>query len=123
MAVPTDAYAGGAFLSQKRSKAGDSPDADLAQESELKAGAADDPDKVTDSQSLGLRHRRRYGYSAEGAEENDANIATQGRKPLHVVGHRRSYSGGRTAHFEHGVVSHNRPTSVVSHKRPTTVVR
>jgi hypothetical protein len=115
MAAPnTDNYARGAFLNQKKAKAGDSPDADLAQESELKAGAADDPDKVVDSEALGLRHRRRFGYSAEGAEENDMNIHNEGRKPLHVVGHKRSYTGGsRTAHFKHGIVSHKRPTTIV----------
>lgn len=100
--------------SQKRSKAGDSPDADLAQESELNAGAADDPDRVVDSEALGLRHRRRFGYSAYGAEENDRNIAGQGRKPLKVSGHRRSYTGeSRTVSFQHGIVTNKKPTTIV----------
>jgi hypothetical protein len=115
MAAPnTDNYARGTFLAQKKSKAGDSPDADLAQESELKAGVADDPDKIVDSEALGLRHRRRFGYSAEGAEENDLNIHNEGRKPLRVAGHRRSYSGeSRTAHFKQGLVTNKKPTTIV----------
>lgn len=115
MAAPnTDNYARGAFLNTKKAKAGDSPDADLAQESELKAGVHDDPDKVIDSEALGLRHRRRFGYSAEGAEENDLNIRNEGRKPLKVAGHRRAYSGeSRIAHFKQGVVTNKKPTTIV----------
>ena len=114
MASPnTDAFAHGAFLSQKKSKSGQSPDADLAQESEMLAGDSDDPDKVTDSEALGLRHRRRFGYAAEGAEEHDVNISRQGRKPLSVPGHKHSYSVGRTAHFRQGIVGHKHPTTLV----------
>jgi hypothetical protein len=106
----TDAFAHGAFLGQKKSKAGSSPDADLAQENE---SASSDPDRVVDAEALGLRHRRRFGYSAEGAEENDMNISSQGRKPLHVLGHKHSYTSGRTAHFKQGIVGHKRPTTIV----------
>lgn len=117
MAAPnTDNYARGAFLAQKKSKAGVDPDAELAQENGFQSGDSDDPDRIVDSEALGARHRRRFGYSAEGAEENDLDISSKGRKPLHVVGHRRSYSPGRVGHFNHGA-------NIVTHKKPTTIVK
>jgi hypothetical protein len=71
----------------------------------LEAGKSDDPDKLTDSEALGARHRRRFGYTAEGAEENDYDILSKGRAPLKIERHKQQNVGeSRTAHFAHGVI-------------------
>lgn len=73
-------------------------------------GLADDPDTSNASEALGARHRRRFGYSTEGAQENDADIAAKGRKPLHSYdGPRRQHNMGesRNLSFNHSVSLHH----------------
>lgn len=108
------AFANGTFLGQKKSKSGSEIDPDLATENEFQRGDKDDPDGLPDAEALGARHRRRFGYTAEGAEENDLDIANKGRKPLTVVGHKRVNSGeSRIAHFNHSVTATRHPTTIV----------
>lgn len=118
MAAPnTDNFAHGIFLGQKKAKSGENVDPDLATESEFQAGDSDDPDRAVDSEALGLRHRRRFGYSAEGAEENDLDILAKGRKPLKVAGHKQQNVGeSRIAHFNHSVTATRHPTTIVKNK-------
>jgi len=77
-------------------------DPELATEAEFIGGESDDPDRVVDSEALGARHRRRFGYTTEGAQENDQDIAQKGRHPLAVVGHRQDVPASRIANFTHG---------------------
>lgn len=107
-------FANGTFLGQKKSKSGSETDPDLATEGEFQQGDKDDPDRAVDAEALGLRHRRRFGYSAEGAEENDLDISQKGRKPLNIVGHKRQNSGeSRIRHFNHSVTQTRHPTTIV----------
>jgi hypothetical protein len=108
-------YANGVFLDQKRSGAGNAIDAELATENDL-SSVEQDPDRAVDSEALGARHRRRYGYSAEGAEENDSDILSQGRAPLRIDGPRKQQNVGesRIEHFKHAIVTTRHPTTVVS---------
>lgn len=78
-------------------------DRELDTEAEFKAGDADDPDRETDAEALGARHRRRFGYTSAGAQENDADIADQGRKPLKIQVHRSDVPESRIANFGHGM--------------------
>lgn len=82
-------------------------DRDLDTEAEFVGGDKDDPDRVVDSEALGARHRRRFGYSAEGAQENDMDLADQGRKPLKVTGHKVDVPESRTISFHHGMTAHH----------------
>jgi hypothetical protein len=82
-------------------------DPDLETEAEFIGGDSDDPDRVVDSEALGARHRRRYGYSAEGAEENDEDIASKGRHPLKISGHKVDMPESRTISFHHGMTPHH----------------
>lgn len=95
-------------------------DPELETDAEFAEGKSDDPDRVVDSESLGARHRRRYGYTAEGAEENDQDIADKGRKPLRVSGHKRDAPQSRIANFTHGMTTHHL-TSVKTQKRPSII--
>jgi hypothetical protein len=72
---------------------------------EFIAGDSDDPDQNTDQEALGLRHRRGFGYSTEGAREHDDKLLAQGGHPMHF-GHSRQPGSGesRIKHFNHGVV-------------------
>jgi hypothetical protein len=72
----------------------------------VEAGKSDDPDKLTDSEALGARHRRRFGYTDEGASENDSDILAKGRAPLKIDGGRKQQNvgSGRNEAFAHGVV-------------------
>lgn len=84
------------------------------------AGAGDDPDRVVDSEALGGRHRRRFGYGTEGAQENDHDIDLKGRKPLKIVEYKRHAPESRIANFSHGITTHHIST-VHNPKRPTTI--
>ena len=77
-------------------------DPELETEAAFVGGKTEDPDRVVDSESLGARHRRRFGYTAEGAQENDSDIADQGRKPLKVTVHRSAVPESRMSAFSHG---------------------
>lgn len=77
-------------------------DPELETEAEFTKGDSDDADRVVDSEALGARHRRRFGYSAEGAQENDQDISDQGRKPLKVTFHKTSVPESRMHAFTHG---------------------
>jgi hypothetical protein len=82
-------------------------DPELETEAEFIGGESDDPDRVVDSEALGARHRRRFGYSAEGAEENDQDLADKGRNPLKVTGHKVDVPESRIANFQHGTAAHH----------------
>lgn len=114
MAAPTTSYANGVFIGQKRSSGADQ---DLAQEADFKAGQTDDPDTANSAEALGARHRRRFGYTAEGAQENDVDIMHKGRKPLRIDGPHRQQNVGesRIGHFKHAIVMTRKPTTVVQH--------
>jgi len=107
--------ANGAFLGQRKASSGSALDWELATESD--APQAEDPDSANASEALGARHRRRFGYTAEGAEENDSDIFAKGRVPLKVE-HRRQQNVGesRIAHFNHSVTVTRHPTTVVGGK-------
>lgn len=77
-------------------------DPDLETEAAFIGGKKDDPDRVVDSESLGARHRRRFGYTAEGAQENDSDIADKGRHPLKVTAHSQKVPESRMHAFSHG---------------------
>jgi hypothetical protein len=72
----------------------------------VETGKSDDPDKFTDSESLGKRHRHFVGYDDEGAAEHDHNLVLKGHAPLRVNGpHRQQNVGGsRNGAFSQGVV-------------------
>lgn len=82
-------------------------DRELDTEAEFKTGDADDPDRETDAEALGARHRRRFGYTSAGAQENDADIADQGRKPLKVSFRKADVPESRIASFAHGMATHH----------------
>jgi hypothetical protein len=72
---------------------------------EFIVGNSDDPDQNTDQEALGLRHRRGFGYSTEGAREHDDKLLAQGGHPLHYGSHKQQNAGAsRIQHFNHGVV-------------------
>jgi hypothetical protein len=77
-------------------------DPELETEAEFIGGDKDDPDRIVDSEALGARHRRRFGYSAEGAEENDHDINAKGRNPLKVSVNRSAVPESRMHAFTHG---------------------
>ena len=108
--------ANGAFLGKKKAGAGSALDAELATESD--APQSDDPDTSNSAEALGARHRRRFGYTSEGAEENDNDILSQGRAPLRVDGPRKQQNVGesRIGHFRHSIVTTRHPTTVTRSK-------
>ncbi len=73
---------------------------------EFVAGDSDDADKNTDAEALGLRHRRGFGYSTEGAREHDDKLLAQGGHPMHYGSHRQPNVGAsRIQHFNQGSLS------------------
>lgn len=96
-------------------------DPELETEAEFIGGDSDDADRVVDSEALGARHRRRFGYSAEGAEENDHDLEAKGRKPLNVSMHKAKVPESRIASFSHGVTAHKGLSTVQKRNRPSTI--
>lgn len=91
-------------------------DRELDSDSEF-TGEADNAGEVVDSEALGARHRRRFGYSAEGAQENDEDIAAKGRKPGSITKHRSPVPESRMHAFHHGrAMATAHITSVKPHK-------
>lgn len=95
-------------------------DPELETEAGFTSGVKDDPDRVVDSEALGARHRRRFGYTSEGAEENDRDIADKGRAPQKIAIHRAPAPESRTVSFKHGMTAHHL-TTVQKRKRVSTI--
>lgn len=95
-------------------------DPDLETEAGFTNGVKDDPDRIVDSEALGARHRRRFGYSTEGAQENDEDIAAKGRKPQKISVHRAPAPTSRIVAFQHGMTAHHL-TTVQKRTRPATI--
>lgn len=95
-------------------------DPELETEAGFTNGVRDDPDRVVDSESLGARHRRRFGYTDEGAQENDKDILDKGRKPQKIAVHRAPKPVSRTVNFQHGMTPHHL-TTVQTRKRVSTI--
>lgn len=90
-------------------------DPELETEAEFVGGESDDPDKITDAEALGARHRRRFGYTSEGAQEHDMDIAAKGRKPMGIQHHRSEVPQSRIANFHHAVTAHRGITTIKKH--------
>lgn len=121
MAAPTTNYASGVFLGQKRSKSGSELDPDLETQGEFVKGDSDDPDKESDVEALGGRHRRGFGYTSEGALEHDIKKEREGGHPQRVSMHKSPVPESRIANFTHGVTHHRELTTGQIRKRPTTI--
>lgn len=63
-----------------------------------------DDDGYSDEEVLQLHHKRGFGYNTMGAQENDYILNRDGRKPLSFDMRRRQSTGGRSEHFNQGVV-------------------
>jgi hypothetical protein len=77
--------------------------------------------RVVDTEKTGGRHRRRYGYTTEGAAENDHDISLKGRKPLKITMHKQSMPESRIANFGHGMATHHIDT--VKPKQKLTIIK
>jgi hypothetical protein len=94
------------------------PDLDVEQAT---SGTEDAAGRVVDTEKTGGRHRRRYGYTNEGAAENDHDISLKGRKPLKVVMHKQDTPVSRIANFSHGMSAHHIET--VRPKQKLTIIK
>lgn len=89
-------------------------DQDLDSQVEF-TGGEDDADQAEKREALGGRHRRGFGYTSEGARENDQKLANAGHKPLKIAKHQHPVPESRIANFGHGMTPHH-VTTVHQHK-------
>lgn len=86
-------------------------DPDLDADVEFSGGEAEGAaGRVVDTEKTGGRHRRRFGYTPEGAQENDHDIEQKGRKPLKITMHKQEAPVSRIANFQHGTATHHLTT-------------
>ena len=81
-------------------------DPDLDSQVEF-SGGEDEANTAEKREALGARHRRGYGYTSEGARENDQKIAATGHKPLRIAKHVHPVPESRIASFSHGMATHH----------------
>lgn len=89
-------------------------DQDLDSQVEF-SGGEDDAESAEKREALGARHRRGFGYSSYGAQENDEKIAATGHKPLRIPKRPHPVPESRIANFGHGMTTHG-ITTVHKHK-------
>lgn len=96
-------------------------DRELDSDVEFSGEAEDAQGRVVDTEKTGGRHRRRYGYTSAGAQENDQDIADKGRKPLRITMHKADPPESRIANFSHGMTTHH--VSTVKPQKYLTIIK